>query len=248
VIRTLPLLCLIFFGIVFAVEDASAMDNPLIDEPHATILAAIQANDVTRMEVLIPAAEAAAMGEDSSSPVMSSKEVRDALSSQIAVLNTAAKAKGLLEKDTTIKLYGVYTYSGPWIDVNEGRKQYRFKPLMSQFDLTRGDSKLSVVYVLSYRPSKTIMASPLVENNISDDNWLFISKWRSLLGRDPVEDRMGCAIVESMASSDLADIALKSLRTTGPGQQELTTNDGSKLIVRKGKEGKLSCEVVSSKQ
>jgi len=244
----MPLLLVFLCGISFAAEVTPAVGSSAVDEPNATILAAIQANDVTRMETLIPAAEVAAPGEESSSPVMSIKEVRDALSAQIAVLNSAAKTKGLLEEGATVKVYGIYTYSGPWIEVDEGRKQYRFKPLMSRFDLSRGDSKLSVVYVLSHRPSGTIMASPLAENNISDDNWLFISKWRSVLGRDAGEDRIGCTIVESMASSELANIALRSLRTTTPGQQELTTNDGSKLIVRKGKEGKLSCEVVSSKQ
>ena len=246
-IRTLSLLFLTICGIYLAAEDAYVVGSPVLDEPQAAILAAIQANDVTRMEMLIPAERAPGADADSSAPVMSHKDVRDALSSQIAVLNLKAKAKGLFENDSTIKVYGIYSYSGPWIEVDEGRKNHRFQPLMSRIDLLREDSRLSVVFVLSRRPAQTIIASPLAENNISDDNWLFISKWRSILGRDPVEDRMGCAIVESMASSDLADIALRSLRATGPDQQELTTNDGSKLILRKSKEGNLLCEVVSSK-
>lgn len=233
-------------GVLFSAEDARAEIDKRDAEVSTALIAAVQANDLTPIETMLPVPVTRFKEDLFARPPKSAAELRELYVANIALLHDAAKKKGLLDGELSIKRFGKHISTGTWTDKKDWNQRFQFQPYMHRIDMTRGDVRLSVVYVLRYRRAQSTF-SEIAENNISDEDWKFMDEWRRVIGQDFDRDIKGCAIISSMASVDLAGLVLQSLIPRGPGTWEMSKTDGARLIVHQSPGGKLSGEVVPSK-
>ncbi len=188
-------------------------------------------------------------------PTSSAEEILAQLRVDIANLHELGKSRGLHGQDVVVQKFGLFTMGKPWrwVALHEGLEK-GISPWKSRIDITRDGKRLSVIYNLAYRnpPKKSFLSLPiLAENNLSDEDWGFLSGWHDEIGKDAVMDMKGMEIFKSMASARLATLVFRGIYSLGERTMEFRSIDGTKLFlgIGPGESPKIiTCEIIRAEK